>query len=117
MASYVTNVVSLAGLANVTALLDAAPTPTNGDDCETGQGVFLLARNTDAATRTITVATPEVIDGDLTVQDRAFTAVPVTSGYGIYPLTSRYRDPATGRATLTFSATTNLKVIVVRTVV
>jgi len=114
LASYATNVVGLSGLATITSLLDAAPTPANGDDVATGTGTFLVARNTDAATRTITVATPEVFDGDLALADRAFTAVPVTTGYAIYPLTDRYRDPATGRATLTFSATTNLKCIVVR---
>jgi hypothetical protein len=116
VASYATNVVPLGGLVCNT-LLDSAPTPANGDDVATGAGVFLVARNTDAATRTITVATPETIDGDLAVADRAFLAVPATTGLVVAPLTDRYRDPATGRATLTFSATANLKCIVVRTVV
>ena len=114
MASYATNLVPLAGLTTITALLDAAPTPANGDDVATGQGVFLFVRNTDAATRTITFVTPGLVDGDLPIGDRAGTPVPATTGLAIYPLGDIYRDPATGRGTLTFSATANLKCIVVR---
>jgi hypothetical protein len=115
VAQLATNVVALSGLANVTALLDAAATPANGDTAATGQGVFLFARNTGGGALTITAATPETFDG-LALADRAFDPVPATTGLGIYALTDRYRDPATGLATLTFSGTTGLKVIVVRTI-
>src|SRR5262245_8686190 len=117
MALLTTNVVPLNGLA-CRALLAAAGTPANGDTCATGAGVFLLAENTDgAATKTITILTPGAIEGDLTpLPSRATTAIPITNGLNIIPLTDVHRDPATGLATLNYSTTTSLKVIVVRTV-
>lgn len=116
MAQLATNTVPLAGLV-VNTLLDAAATPANGDTAATGSGTFLVARNTDAATRTITLVTPGTVDGDLAVADRTSVTIPVTAGLAVIPLVDTYRDPATGLATLNFSATANLKVIVVRTVV
>jgi hypothetical protein len=104
----------LAGLV-LNTLLDAASTPANGDTCPTG--TRLIARNTGGGALTITVATPGTVDGDLAIADRAFVAVPATSGLAEYPITGTYRDPATGLATLTFSGTTGLKVIAVRGVV
>lgn len=116
MAQLPTNVVPLNGLA-CRALLAAAGVPANGDTCATGPGVFLLAENTDAATRTITILTPGAVEGDLTpLPSRVTTAIPVTNGLNVIPLTDVHRDPATGLATLNYSATANLKVIVVRTV-
>lgn len=113
MAQYTTNVVPLAGLA-VRALLTAAGTPANGDTAATGTGTFLLAENTSAGAITITITTPGTIEGDLSPLPSRTNVVPITNGLNIIPLTDAHRDPTTGLATINYSATANLKVIVVR---
>lgn len=111
MAALPTNVAPNTGLLNLAGLLtDAA---SLGDDCATGDGVFLVAQNTNAAARTLTLATPQVVDGDLAVADRAFT-IPATTGLSIIPVPDLYRNPATGRASITYDAVTGLKVCAVR---
>lgn len=114
MAALVTKVVPLQGL-RIDDLLAAAAAPLAGDDFETGAGVFLVVQNTGTAA-TVVLVTPEVIDGDLAVADRTIS-VAATTGLAIVPLTSRYRDPATGRGTLGTITGGTLKAIVVRTVV
>lgn len=115
MAQYATNVVPLNGTA-CRALLTAAGTPATGDTCATGTGTFLLAENTSAGAITITIATPQLVEGDLQVPGRATTPVPITNGLNIIPLTDVHRDATTGLATLTFSTSpaTGMKVICVR---
>jgi hypothetical protein len=113
VAALVTNVVPLNGLA-CRALLAAAGTPANGDTTATGTGTFLLAENTSAGIITITIATPQFVEGDLQVPGRAATGIPITTGLNIIPLTDVHRDPATGLSSLSYSATANLKVIVCR---
>lgn len=107
MAALPTTVAALGGtpytLQNATA---------GGDDCQTGAGVLLLVTNGDAASHTVTLVTPGTIDGDLAVGDRAVT---VAAGASVaVPVTDRYRDPSTGRASLTYDAVTSLQVAVVR---
>ncbi|HEV8653110.1 MAG TPA: hypothetical protein VG276_27890 [Actinomycetes bacterium] len=116
MAALVTNVAPLSGLA-LSTLLAAASTPANGDDYETGPGLFLLVQNGGGSPITVTLVTPELVDGDLTVADRTSVSIPATAGLAMIPLTQRYRDPATGRGTVTFSSTTSVKAIVVRTLI
>jgi hypothetical protein len=110
MAALVTTVVPLTGL-RFDNLLTAV---SASDDCETGVGVYLIVKNGNAGACTVTLVTPELVDGDLTVLDRAVTVV-ATVGYSIIPVTQRYRDPATGRATVTFSPTATVTACVVRT--
>lgn len=110
MAALTTNVAPHTGL-RVDDLLTAAD--AGGDDCATGEGVFLLVQNTNASTRTVTIATPQVIDGDLAVADRDFT-VAATTGLSVIPVPDLYRDPATGRAAVTYDAVADLTVCVVR---
>jgi len=113
VAQYVTNVVPLAGTA-CRALLTAASAPVNGDTCATGTGTFLLVENTGAGACVVTIATPGFVEGDLTITGRAATSTPITNGLNIIPLTDVHRDQATGLATLTFSATSGVKAIVLR---
>jgi hypothetical protein len=113
LAQYATNVVPLAGTA-CRALLTAAAQVVNGDTCATGTGTFLLVENTGAGACVVTIATPGLVEGDLTVTGRASASVPITNGLNIIPLTDVHRDPATGLATLTFSATSGVKAIVLR---
>ena len=83
------------------------------DDCEAGPGVYLIVKNANAGACTVTLVTPGTIDGDLAIADRT-VSVPATVGYTIIPVTSTYRDPTTGRATVTFSVQATVTACVVR---
>jgi len=109
MAALATHVVPLQGLAFDTQFVAAS---AGGDTAATGAGVLLAVKNADAASHTVTVATPQVVDGDLAVADRA-VVVPAGSTV-LIPLTARYRDPATGLAAITYDAVTSVSVAVVR---
>lgn len=88
------------------------PTATDGDTCQTGSGVFYYVNNGSGASVTVTLITPGTVDGDLAIADRTVT---VASGAtALIPLTSLYRDPATGRALVTCSATSSVAVAVIR---
>lgn len=109
MAALATNVVPLTGL-QLDGVLVAAT--SGGDDCQTGAGVFLVVKNADASGHTVTLATPQTVDGDLAVADRAVT---VAAGKTeLIPVTDRYRSPATGRCAITYDAVTSVSVAVVR---
>lgn len=109
MAALATSVVPLTGLQLDGALAAAT---SGGDDCQTGAGVFLVVKNADASSHTVTLATPQTVDGDLAVADRAVT---VAAGKTeLIPVTDRYRDPATGRAAVAYDGVTSVSVAVVR---
>jgi hypothetical protein len=109
VAALTTNVVPLAGLRIDNLFTSAAG---GGDDAETGAGVDLIVKTAGTIT-TVTVVTPETIDGDLAVADR--TVVTVATGEYKIPLTGRYRNPSTGRASITYSQVTGVTVCVTRT--
>lgn len=109
MANLTTYSASRAGLRLDTLFTAAAG---GGDTCETGAGMLLLVKNGGATTPTVTLATPETFDG-LTLQDRVVT-IPANAGLFSIPVTDRYRDPVTGRATITYSAATDLTVLALR---
>lgn len=110
MAALTTNVVPLAGLRTDDKFVAAAG---GGDDCATGVGVLLLVQNGDAAPHTVTLVTPGEVDGDLALADRA---VVVAAGQdAVIPVTDRYRDPSTGRASITYDGVTSVTVAVIRT--
>ncbi|MFI0718921.1 hypothetical protein [Streptomyces sp. NPDC021224] len=109
MAALTTHVVPLQGL-QLDAQMVAAT--SGGDTCQTGVGVFLAVKNGDASSHSVTLATPQTIDGDLAVSDRT---VSVAAGKTeLIPITDRYRDPATGRAAITYDGVTSVSVAVVR---
>jgi hypothetical protein len=107
LAALTTTVVPLTGQ-RYDNLLTAA---NASDDAETGDGVLLLVRTAGTIT-TVTLVTPETVDGDLAVADR--TVATVATGDTMIKLTNRYRDPATGRCTIQFSPTTSVTRCVVR---
>jgi hypothetical protein len=112
VAQLATNACPLNSLA-CRALLTAS-TYASGDTAATGTGTFLLVENTGGTTCTVTIATPGAIEGDLSpLPGRVATAIPVTNGLNIIPLTDVHRDPSTGLATITHSGGTP-KAIVVR---
>jgi len=112
LAAMTTNVVPLTGL-RFDTLLAAV---NASDDCEAGAGVYLIVKNANAGADTVTLVTPGVVDGDLAIADRT-VSVPATVGLTIIPVTSTYRDPATGRATIQHSVTATVTACVVKTAV
>lgn len=106
MAALPTQVPPLAGLE-----INFDPAASGGDTCLTGAGVLLLVKNGDASSHTVTLATPGTVNG-LAIADRA---VPVAAGATeAIPVTVDYRDPSTGRASITYDDVTSVEVAVVR---
>lgn len=96
----------------------AGVTPTyaavavGGDACEVGDDIYLHFKNTNAATRTVTLAIPA---GASTYPNVTYTnvavVVPATTGDKLIgPISSLFKDPTTGLCTITYSADTNLTV-------
>lgn len=109
MAALTTHPVPLTGLQLDSQLVSAT---SGGDTARTGAGCFLVVKNGDASSHTATLHVPATIDGDLTISSRA---VPVAAGkIQFIPLTDRYRDPATGLASITYDAVTSVSVAVIR---
>ncbi|MEV0639040.1 hypothetical protein AB0I77_29670 [Streptomyces sp. NPDC050619] len=82
-----------------------------GDQAPIGEKLVLHVRNGDATAKTVTVATPGTV-GDLAVAD-AVQVIPA-AGNALIPLKSVFRDPATGRAGITYSAVTSVTVAVLQ---
>ena len=87
------------GLAGAAITLTQA---TASDTLVGGQCVHLLITNTSGSPTTVTLVTPETVEGTLAVTDRAVVVSTATTVE--IPVPSRYNDPATGLATVTFSA-------------
>lgn len=108
MAALSASVVPLTGLQLDGALSAAA---SGGDDAPTGAGVVLVVKNGDASDHDVTIVTPGTVNG-LAIADRVVT---VAAGKTeLIPLTADYRDPSTGRASITYAAVTSVTVGVVR---
>lgn len=82
-----------------------------GDQAPVGEKLVLHVKNGDASSKTVTVATPGTVGG-LAIADAAQT-IPA-AGEAFIPLKSTYRDPATGRAGITYSAVTSVTVAVLQ---
>ena len=106
MAALSTSVVPLTGL--VVAPVAAS---AGGDDCQSGAGVLLVVENGDASSHTVTLVTPGTVNG-LPIGDRA--VVVAAGAQAVIPVTSDYRNPATGRASITYDAVTSMSVAVIR---
>lgn len=106
MAALSTTVVGLDGSAVVYVAAAAG-----GDTCQAGSGVVLMVKNGDAASHTVTLATPGTVKG-LAIADRA---VAVAAGAeAAIPVTNDYRDRATGVASVTYDGVTSVQVAVMR---
>lgn len=83
-----------------------------GDTLAGGQGVHLLVDNGSGSSITVTLTTPETVEGALAVEDRAVT---VANGViRMIPVPSRYNDPSTGVASVAYSSATSVTVAAVR---
>lgn len=106
MAALTTTVMPLGG-GTVTYTAAAG----GGDTCQVGAGVLLLVKNGDASAHTVTMVTPGTVNG-LAIEDRA---IEVAAGAVVgIPVHQDYRNPATGRASITYDAVTDLEVAVIR---
>jgi hypothetical protein len=106
MAALTTTVMPLTG-----GEVDYTAAASGGDTCQTGAGVLLMVKNGDASSHTVTLVTPGTVNG-LAIADRA---VPVDAGVELgIPVTNDYRDPATGRASITYDGVTSVEVAVIR---
>lgn len=74
-------------------------TSVAGDVIVGGQNVMLWCNNTSGGALTVTLTTPELVEGVLTVQDRVVTCA---VGFRAIPVPSRYNDPATGSCLLVY---------------
>jgi hypothetical protein len=88
-----------------------AAAASGGDQAPVGEKLVLHVRNDDASSKTVTLATPGTVGG-LAIADAAQT-IPA-GGDALIPLKSTYRDPATGRAAVTYSAVTSVTVAVLQ---
>lgn len=111
--SVTTQPIVLAGLVP-TMTAPAGTGSTSGDIVDVGRNM-LVVKNADASSMTVTVETPETIDGDLDIEDRTVTVAAGATAY--IPLTStHYRQTAAsatsptdvGRAYVDYSSVTSL---------
>jgi hypothetical protein len=106
MAALATTVVPLDGVA-----IEYVSASGGGDTCETGAGVLLLVKNGDESSHTVTLVTPGTHNG-LAIADRA---IPVAAGAEVpIPVGKDYRNPSTGRASITYDGVTGVEVAVIR---
>jgi hypothetical protein len=91
-----------------------AATATTGQTTDTftgGQAVHLLINNGSAGSRTVTLVTPETVEGSLAVGDRTLT-VPAGVIWEV-PVPSRYND-STGTAYVTVDTIASVTYAVVQ---
>jgi hypothetical protein len=106
MAALTTKIIGLDGVA-----ITFADATSGGDTCETGPGVALLVKNGDASSHTVTLATPGTVRG-LAIADRTVTVA--AGAEEAVLVTSDYRDPSTGLASITYDGVTSVTVAVIR---
>ena len=101
------NPVGSAGLALTFPAADAT-----GNTAPTGSGVFLLVKNGGGSSINVLLAYPSKYDGDQTVSNRSIAVA--AGAETVIPLRDIYKDPSTGVASITYSATpTSVTVCVV----
>lgn len=110
MALFATQEINYAGTTPSYAAVNAS------DTFVPDEYTFLHVKNTNAATRTITVTTHSTSVGGLGVADVGPVTIAATTGdemIGPFPA-RHFADPTTGLATVTYSVTTNVTAAVLR---
>lgn len=100
MATLSVQTVTRAGINTTLAAAAAA-----GDKFLPDSHTYLHVKNTNAATRTVTIVTPRTVAPDITMGDVA-VVVPATTGdvkIGPFPA-DLFADPADGLASITYSS-------------
>jgi hypothetical protein len=88
-------------------------TPAGGGDaCEVGDDVYLHVKNTNAATRDVTLAIPAGASTypNVTYQNVTVTIPATTGDKLIGPISALFKDPTTGMCTITTSAQTGVTI-------
>jgi hypothetical protein len=85
----------------------------SGDTAVCGPGYFLVARNTNGASRDLTIAVPGNTSYGQANPDVVYT-LDATTGEEWIPLLDAYRDPTDQRAHISYSATAGVTVGVVK---
>lgn len=85
----------------------------SGDTAKCGTGYWLVAKNTNVASRTVTIAVPGNLATGDAYPDKVYTLAADTGEQWI-PLLREYADPTDGEAHLTWSATTGVTRAVVK---
>lgn len=83
------------------------------DTCDVGTGVFLVVKNADSSSHTVTVAVPGTQVGGA-ANDPVVYTVAATTGEQWIRMYPYYGDPSDGMAHLTYSATTSMTRAVVK---
>ena len=106
---------ALLAIQDASGFLGATITPVSaaggGDTMVGGSARFLYVNNGGGSPITVTLATPETVEGALAVADRAITVTNAT--FRIIPVPSRYNDPSTGLTSITYSGVTSVTVAAV----
>lgn len=107
MATLTTQAIARTGIAP-----SYASAAGGGDACETGDDIFLQVKNASGGSITVTIAVPSSASTTPGVTYTNTTvSVPATTGDRmIGPISSIYKDPTTGLATITYSGVTSLTV-------
>lgn len=108
VAALAASVVPLTGLQLDGALVAAT---SGGDDAPTGAGLLLVVKNGDSGAHTVTLVTPGTVNG-LAIADRTVSVAAAKTE--LIPLVADYRNPSTGRASVTYDGVTSVSVGVVR---
>ena len=84
-----------------------------GDTFTPGSDVFLHVKNTNAATRTVTITAPGEVIAGVAKGDPAVVVAATTGDnmFGPFP-SQHFADPADSLADITYSAVTNLTIAV-----
>lgn len=101
MALLATQSVLTAGIAATYSAVTAS------DTCVPGDNVVLHVKNGGGAPTNVTLTTPLVVDGSLTLQDRVVAITNGTDKFISVPA-HLYQDPTTGLATFACSPTTSV---------
>ena len=84
-----------------------------GDTAVPGHNVFLYVTNGGGSPITVTLVTPETVDSDLAVGDRAVSVTNATSQFIRLPA-ELYRNVTTGLVSITYSGVTSVTVGIFR---
>lgn len=114
MAALTINPMPRTGIDNTTGFVAAAAGGDTIAGAETaGDGVILEVKNTNAATRDVTVADPRLTDLGLANPDTVVTVAATTGNVSI-PIYPQYVNPATGVVNVTYTSEVGVTVKVVK---
>lgn len=98
--------------AQLTFTAAAGVTGSSTDTLVGGQCIHLVVNNASAGSRTVTLVTPENVEGALPVADRTVTVA--AGAIREVPVPSRYNDPTSGLASISVDAIASVTYAVVQ---